>query len=252
MKKVGVVLLALLVLIAIISIVFGSRIDGLIAQTIRDEGTISMGTQVDVGSVVTDIAEGTAVINSLTVANPVGYRDSHAIVIDTFTAEIDYQNLEVESIIINAPKIFAEMKGKTSNFQDLINGMPEDEIADGEVEDDTELTIKVLEINDAQVTLRAGKFNILEEKFVLDNFRATDLQGTSDEISDQISRQLSKHVQAGIANRMKEIIRALNPEEVKEKVEERLKEGKEALKENKEKVNEKLKGLKSKFGFKKD
>lgn len=256
MKK---LLIALAVVVAVAiaaSFMFAGKIDELIADTIQTEGTAALGTQVSVQSVETKLTEGVAIINGLAIANPPGYESANAVQVNTFSADVDYQSQVIENILIQKPVINAELKGTRSNFQDLMDNMPEsaeEEVVEEEEEaaDDSEITIKSLQLREATVNINSDKLG--KTSFIMDDFVLNDVSGTADQISERITASLVAHVTGQITGfataQIAQMVQAKAIEEAKEavneKIEEQLSEGLDEKLGGE--LGEKLKGLKLKI-----
>lgn len=245
MKKLSIAGLAILVIIGIAMLVFAGKMDEIVKDVIETEGSAALGSPVAVGSVVTDLTNGSVLINNLTIANPVGYKAKNAIEVASFGASVDYQNQVVDTIEIDQPIINAEQKGKNNNFQDLLDNMPvsaEEEDTSTE-EDTTVITINQLALRRATVNLITSGLSLAgqsielgDRSFVMDDFVVNNLSGTATEISDEVVEKLTAHVSAQVANYLKAEIVKIAKATVK-------------LKENLEgKVGEKIKSLKFRFG----
>jgi len=82
--------------------------------------------------------------------------------------------------------------GTKSNFEVLLEGMPEDEVATGEVEDDMVLTIKQLKLQHTTVNIISDKIG--ERSFQMDDFVINNLEGNADQLSEEITNRLINHV----------------------------------------------------------
>lgn len=241
MKKILIALVVIIAIAVVVSTLLFSKLDGLIADIIRTEGTAAIGSAVTVDRVETRLTEGIVIIDGLAIANPAGYKNPYAFKINNFSADVDYQSQLIEKILIDQPIINAELKGTRSNFQDLLDGMPDqpetaEEPSGG---DDTVITINSLQLRKATVNLDSDKFGQIP--FVMDDFVMNNLQGTVDQLSKKITGKLVSHVTSQITRVATAKIAAM----VKD----------EALKQAKEAVNEKLKeqlpeGLENKLGGK--
>ncbi|MFT4635942.1 MAG: hypothetical protein ACI854_002894 [Arenicella sp.] len=244
MKKLLITLTSIIVIIAIALLVFAGKMDGIVKDVIETEGSLALGSPVRVESVVTDLKEGSAIINNFTVANPAGYKAKNAIEIKSFSVSVDYRNQIINSIEIDNPIINAEQKGQINNFQDLLQNMPatEEEAVAAE-EDETVITIKQLALRGATVNLITSdlsvakiKFELDDRNFVMDDFVLNNLTGTATQISDVVVERLTSHISTQVKNHVKN--------EIAERFRS-LEDAKDRIKEN---VTEKLKGLKFKFG----
>jgi len=266
MKKIFIALLILIVIIGVALFVFAGKLDGIVKEAIETEGSAALGSPVRVGSVVTNLKEGSALLTNFSIANPAGYTAKNAIEVTSFSAKVDYSNQLIEKIEINKPVINAEQKGQKNNFQDLLENMPADE-EEEEVteEDDTVITIKQLALRSATVNLItsdlaiAGKtLELGDRSFVMDDFVVNNLSGTATEISDTVVARLTSHVSSQVQDYVKKEIGNIAKErvleEAKEKINQKLEETIGGKLDGKldGKVGEKLKGLKFKFGKKKD
>ena len=251
MKKVLIGLVVLIAIIAIGASILLSNLDGYIKDTIEAEGTAALGSQVSVGSVETDLANGKATIKGLSIANMPGYQAINAMQIDTLQADVDYQNRLVEEILIQQPIINAELKGSRSNFQDLVDNMPaaeeegaddatnEEAAGDGESEA-TEISIKSFKLNQATVNVTSDKLG--QMSFVMDDLEISNLIGTPEVISTEITRRLTNHISQQVQKFAADKIKSEVKAEVRAKANEKMNEV------INEKVGDKLKGLKLKFG----
>ena len=244
MKKLLIALISIIVIIGIALLVFAGKMDGIVKNVIETEGSSALGSPVRVESVVTDLKQGSAIINNFTVANPVGYKAKNAIEIKSFSVSVDYRNQIIDSIEIVNPIINAEQKGQKNNFQELLQNMPatEEEVVEAE-EDETVITIKELALRGATVNLITSdlsvakiKFELDDRNFVMDDFVLNNLTGTATQISDVVVERLTSHISTQVKNHVKNEIAERSRS---------LEDAKDRLKDN---VTEKLKGLKFKFG----
>jgi len=255
MKKILIGLVIVGAIIAAGATLFLGKLDGLIADAIETEGTAAIGTSVTVDSVETKLADGVAIINGLAIANTSGYKAKHALIIDAFTAKVDYQTQIIEEIIISEPVINAELVGTRSNFDALLEGMPEEEeneegVVEGdevvEGEEELVLTINTLQVKQATVNIDSDKLG--QTSFVMENLVLNDLSGTVDELSDQVTSKLVGHITSQIKAFANKQVETLLKAAAVLKAEEKLNE--KATEKLGEKLGEKT-GLKlKKFSFK--
>ena len=224
MKKILIGLFVIIGVAIVAATIFVGKLDELIADTIRTQGSETLGSKVDVESVVTDLKQGSATITGLTIANPRGYKAEHALVINNFTAQVDYQDQIVEKITIDRPIINAELISvDKNNFQDLVNAMPaSDEDTEEEGSEELILTIEELQLINAQVNVVHEKLG--EQSFVMDNFLVRNLTGTVDQISDTLISQLTNHISSQVTAYAKQQLTEVVKEKVKEEIKEALNE----------------------------
>lgn len=229
MKKLLIILAVIIAIIAVGATIFLGKLDGLIADAIRTEGTKAIGTQVNVDNVVTDLRAGSAQINGLTIANPAGYQEMNAVSLGSFSTKVNYGEQLVDEIIIHKPTINAELIGTKSNFETLLENMPEsaetetEEPAEEEAEDIV-ITIKKLALTQAQVNLTSDKVG--KHSFTMKDLIMTDLTGTPEQIAQQVTDQLvafvTDEVKAVAGTLLAAALKAKASEEVSEKVTEAL------------------------------
>lgn len=236
-------LIALFLLIVVVAagIAFfvSNNLDGYIAKQIEVKGSAALGSKVSVSRVKTSLADGSAHVSGLSIANPAGYSSKNAVEIDSFMAKIDYQSQVIEQINIEKPIINAEIAGEKNNFQELLDNMPEsDDAAEKSAEEDElKLTIKQLAIRRATVNLRVEEtaigdrtYKLEDQSFVMTDLVMTNLRGTADKLSEEITRRLTEHVSdqvkvfvaIQIKNRVKDELKAKASEKLNELLEEKL------------------------------
>lgn len=225
-------ILILLVIVAVIGaglLLLGGKIDELIAQEIERHGSAALGTEVSVTNVVTDIGAGSATIQGFTIANPDGFAAQNAIEIASFVAAVDYSSQEIELIEIENPTINAELLDGRSNFQTLLNNIPESEDAasSGEEAESIELTIKKLVVKQAQVNMLARDTELGEQSFTMADLVISNLSGTPEQISKQIATLLSKHISGQVTRHLAGQVK----EQVLEKIDEKAKKVSNALRD---------------------
>lgn len=243
MKKILIALVAVLLILIGAGVFLASNLDGYIKETIEKEGSIALGSQVSLQAVETDLAAGSAKLSGLSIANPKGYSSEHAFSVNTIQAKVDYGNQIIEEVLIEKPTINADVNGTRSNFQDLVDQMPEtaDESEAEAAEEEPTITINSFKLLEATVNLTHDKLGATT--FVMDDLILSNITGTPTQISEIISKELTSHVSKQTTA------------QVKGALTEKLNSAKEAIREKmddaaelKDKVKDKVKGLKLKFG----
>ncbi len=230
LKKILIVLLVLIAAAAAGLYVFSGKMDGIIKDAIEQEGTAALGSKVSVASVVTDLKEGRAEIGGLNISNAAGYQSPYAIELSSFAAEVDYSDQTIKEIIINRPVINAEQKGQRNNFQDLLANMPSSDESEPEEESTDpgpEITIKKIALTQATVNLLTSDLEMAGQKvdlgnhsFVMQDFVATNVTGTAEEISEMLSNQLVAHVSGQVKGYVQEEIKRVAKAKATEKLKE--------------------------------
>lgn len=219
MKKVLIVLAVLALAIGGIGLYYAGKMDGMIEQAIEVSGTKALGTAIAVDSVDTKIADGEATISGLTIANPPGYSTNEALSIQSLSAQVDYKAQTVKRVSINDTTINAELKGRRSNFQEILDSMPPREANENNAEGpDQKFQIDVLEMRNAKINVTSEQAG--QASFIMDDFVLRDLSGTVSELSDQITQSLISHVSNQIKGHAQDRILEMAKEEATKRAKE--------------------------------
>ena len=201
MKKVFVTILVLLLLLGIAAWYFVSfRLDGVIKQQIEQVGSQTMGTSVSVGSVTTDLKNGSLVISRITVANPPGYKNTNAITLNGIEAAVDYKTLDIKQIIVDKPEIVIEEKNGASNFTELLAGM-EDSPEPAPAEEGAEPPILVIHhfrMNESRAAFESTSMDHYSDLKVK-AIEVRDVKGTPAEVTEVISTKVVKEIVSAAA-----------------------------------------------------
>ena len=201
MKKVFVTILVLLLLLGIAAWYFVSfRLDGVIKQQIEQVGSQTMGTSVSVGSVTTDLKNGSLIISRVTVANPPGYKNENALTLNGIEAAVDYKSLDIRRIIVDKPEIVIEEKDGESNFTDLLAGM-EDSPEPAPAEEGAEPPILVIHhfrMNESRAAFESvslDHYSDLKVKAI----EVKNVEGTPPEVAKVITREIVEEIVSAAA-----------------------------------------------------
>jgi hypothetical protein len=124
MKKAITILLVLILLVGGGTWYFVAfRMDSMIAGKIETAASASLGTQVTVGTVTTDIKGGTLTISNVTIANPPGFNNENAFSLNGIEAAVDYSNYDIKRVVIDKPEIVIEELGGETNFSRMKAGI---------------------------------------------------------------------------------------------------------------------------------
>lgn len=121
-------LISLLVLVVVGIGVLTITIDGIVESGITEIGSEMTGTPVTVDNVSISLFSGRGTVSGLRVANPEGYEEEYALVVDDFTIEVDVMSLfsdevVVYEIIISSPVIYVEQQLPDNNIQTILNNI---------------------------------------------------------------------------------------------------------------------------------
>ncbi|MEE4217882.1 MAG: hypothetical protein V2I48_09750 [Xanthomonadales bacterium] len=176
------------------------RLDGVIKQQIEQVGSQTMGTSVSVGSVTTDLKNGSLIISNITVANPPGYKNTNALSLNGIEAAIDYKTLDIKRIIVDKPEIVIEEKNGASNFTDLLAGMedsPEPEPAE-EGAEPLILDIHHFRMNESRAAFESvslDHYSDLKVKAI----EVKNVEGTPPEVAKVITREIVEEIVSAAA-----------------------------------------------------
>ncbi|WP_234568308.1 DUF748 domain-containing protein [Rhodohalobacter sp. 614A] len=126
----------LLVVLIAAFIILNFSLDGIVKSAIEENGTELLQTEVNIGNVNVSLFDGSGVIYGFTVANPEGFSDEKAIVIDEMSLKIDLatifsDTIVVENIHIQNPELFFEQIGLGINLRKLNENMDVAEDTEG-------------------------------------------------------------------------------------------------------------------------
>jgi hypothetical protein len=201
MKKVAVTILVLLLLAGIAAWYFVSfRLDGVIKQQIEQVGSRTLGTSVSVGSVTTDIKNGSLTISGITVANPPGYKNENALALLGIEAALDYKTFDIRRIIVEKPEIVIEEKNGASNFTDLLAGMessPEPEPAEESAEPPV-LVVHHFRMNESRAGFESESLDHYSD-LKIKAIEVKNIKGTPAEVSKVIANEVIKEVASAAA-----------------------------------------------------
>ncbi len=199
MKKAISILLVLLLVVGVGVWYFVSfRMDSMIASNIETRASASLGTQVTVGTVKTDIKGGSLTISNITIANPPGFKNKNAFSLNDIEAAIDYSNYDIKRVVIDKPEIVIEELGGETNFSRMLAGIekqdsePEpDPAADGKEE--PIIVIHHFRMNDSRASFESeslDKYSNLE----IDAIELSNLKGTPSELSEIIFKKIINEI----------------------------------------------------------
>jgi hypothetical protein len=184
------------------------NLDSLAKRVIENAGTRTMGTEVTVGAVNIDLANGNAGITDFRVANPDGYSNQDMMRFDLLTVDMELGSIGSEMIRINRvrstrPYVLYELQGSRANLdmvrERLASGQPADTEPPPDAAQQLMLSIGEIAIEDIQGRLQADRLpravNVDLGTVVL-----RDMEGTPTDIARQIARPLINQVSANASS----------------------------------------------------
>jgi len=205
MKKVLAIVAVLLVLAGGAAWYFVTyRMDAMIERQIEMAGANALGTRVSVGSVRTNIKDGTLTISEVTVANPAGFKNANAFSLNGIEAAVDYSNLEIRRVTIENPEIVIEELGGETNFSKMMAelnqaGSSSDETAapagekpaDGAKE--PVIVIHHFRMNESRAAFESESLDSYAN-IKIDAIELNDIRGTPTEVGHQIAGVILKEI----------------------------------------------------------
>ena len=127
MKKLAIGIVVLLAVIGISLVFIGTRIDGIVASVIEEEGSAATQTDVSVGSVSLSLQNAAGSLSGLTIANPEGFA-GNAIEMDDFFVSLDPESLRGDTIVIpeltvSGARIAVTQQGTRNNLDEILGNI---------------------------------------------------------------------------------------------------------------------------------
>ena len=216
MKKIGIVILVLLLMIGAGAYLFLGNLDGLVESTIEEVGTELAGSEVALDDVQLDLASGSASLLGLTIANPEGYSSDHALALKRVTVAIDPASLakpvlRLNEVVVRGARLNVEQQGNRSNLSDLLDQLQKDDNAAGEGTEsagdstDVRLFLKRFVFANTRATLlseESGK-QVIKVPDVKRNNVGDPEQGLSPEqLGDALLEAVLEEVEAAVAEHL--------------------------------------------------
>ena len=196
------------------------NLDGIVKNMVEEVGTETAMTQVRLKDVKVNLAEGSALLRGLTVANPPGYSSEPLLTLDTILVTIDTGSLTgpvyvIKGINIDGVHVLAEQKGTTTNIQTFMDGMEASEGSSeggstGADEPDIKLSIGQIDFSDATMELRSDQIESqsVELKTLQIRNVGTPQNGlTPDEAADEIADQMMDKIMDAVKGALSQYLR---------------------------------------------
>lgn len=269
----GVILLVGLIVVAVV--VFGSRIEGLIASAIEQTLEYVLQVEVTLDGVELHVRDGEVALLGLTIGNPEGFKTASALEFSEARVKVDLASFRTDSptihnILLSGPKITLEQGLRNSNLKQLIRNasrlVPEggDEAEPEEEPEAPEgaskmIRVDLMTLENTTVAVSAPILRGKEFSYTLNNFELTNIGGEGNHLSVPkllkaiLTEILKQSVKGGEGTLPTELQAVLSTDiggsldGAKSQVRDALDTAAESLKEKAGEIGEKLGGL-----FKKD
>jgi hypothetical protein len=196
MKKAIAVLLVLLLVIGGGAWYFVAfQMDSMIQKQIETSASISLGTQVSVGTVKTDIKNGSLTISGVTIANPPGFRNKNAFSLNGIEAAVDYANFDIKHMVIENPEIVIEEIGGETNFTRILAALEKQEadhaLDDGKAE--PIITVRHFRMNESRAVYESESLDRYSDLKV-DAVELNNIKGTPFEVANIIATAIIQEI----------------------------------------------------------
>jgi uncharacterized protein involved in outer membrane biogenesis len=126
MKKLGIAIGVVIVLVLVVLFVGVSRLGPIIKKAVNTQGPKITGTELSLGDVDVSLFSGQATLQDFLLGNPRGFDAPHALTVKSILVDVDEKSLTGDTIIIDrievaGPEIFFEKQVRTDNFKTLLN-----------------------------------------------------------------------------------------------------------------------------------
>lgn len=215
MKKVLITILLVVLAIGVVAWYFTTfRLDGVIKQQIEQVGSQSFGTAVTVGSVETDLKNGSLVISRIVIPNPPGYQNPNAVTLNGIEAALDYSSFDIKRVIIDRPEIVIEELNGETNFSELLAGLESSPEPAPSTEGAKQPTIVVhhFRMNESRAAFESASLEHYSE-LKIDAVEVKNVRGTPDEVARVIAEEVLEEV---VSEAAKELLKAKASEKLDE------------------------------------
>ncbi len=182
------------------------RMDSMIESRLERAATASLGNHVEVGGVETDLRNGTLKVREISVANPPGYKNPYAMRFNGVEAAVDYDKLEITSVVIDQPEFLIEELGGTTNFQQMLDALESGESAvpaADPTKPEPQIVIHHFRIDGARAGFDSSSLDRYTDLNV-EEIEMNNLRGTPTELANQIGKEVLKELSSEAAKALLE------------------------------------------------
>jgi len=172
--------------------------DSMIENRIEARASASLGSQVSVGGVKTDIKGGALTVSNITIANPPGFRNQNAFTLNGIEAVVDYNTFEIKRLVIDKPEIVIEEKDGETNFSRMQAGMKKQEsepepAVDAEDTEEPTIVVHFFRMNESRAAFESESMDHYSD-LKIDAVELTNLRGTPTEVGRVIANAVIKEI----------------------------------------------------------
>lgn len=203
MKKALAILLVLALVAGSATWYFVSyRMDSMIQSRIEKTASVSMGAQVSVGGVKTDIKGGSLTIENVTVANPPGFKNKNAFTLNGIEAAVDYSNFEIKRVVIDRPEIVVEEMGGKTNFDRILAALNKGKSESGQApageggaegKKEPIIVIRHFRMNESRAAFESESLDKYTDVKV-DAIEISNIKGTPSEVANILASEIISEI----------------------------------------------------------
>ena len=235
MKVVIGVVVVLVLAVAGAGVFLLQNLDGIVKDLIEDIGTEVVGQKVSVADVKVNLAEGSASISGLSVANPPGFSAEPVFSLGNIKVAIDTGSITgpvyvINEISVSDVSVLAEQKGTSTNVQTLLDGMPQSEGGEASTSESASGSDVLLAIN--QVNFANGSMELRSDQFEnqkvelsrlnLRNLGTPENGLTPEEVGAEVANQLVDQITDAVTDAIAQYAKKEAEKAVKAKLGEKL------------------------------
>ena len=209
MKKAGVALLALLIVLAGMLFWLHGNMDSLVKTAIEKYGSEMTGTRVQVASVEIRAAQGTGIVRGLVVGNPSGFSTPYALKVGEIEMVLDVSSIAkpvvlIDRIAVDSPDVSYEKANGTTNFDAIQKHIADHAGPSGTRKGGKKLIVGELSIRDAKAQASAGFMNGRTVSVKLPDITLNDIgkaQGgvTPGELGQEVAGALKAKLESAVS-----------------------------------------------------
>lgn len=225
-KKIGIALVVLIVLIGGGVYYFLSNLDEFVRTAVEKAGTRATGVEVTLGKVALDVTGGKGSLSNLNVSNPSGFDTDYAFNLGDISVSLDLDSLQsnpivITEVIVTSPKVIYEFGDGESNIdaiqrnvenftKEISGGASSSEEAGG---DGTKVVINDLYIRGADVRVSAP---FLKGKAMGTEIPEIHLQDIGKESGGATPGEVAAQVLDSLTSRVQGVVSNLNLDELRD------------------------------------
>ncbi len=205
MKKLAIIVLSLLLVLAGIVVFVVSNAGSIIKEVIESTGPDYLGTTVSVGNIELSLTEGLCVVSDVEIGNPEGFDGDYAMRLDKISVVLDTDSLQsdvlvMKSVNITGASLHTIVKGTSdTNFKKIMDNIdaalgPQAPVSET---DEFRMIIDKLDFVDADVSVSSAVLG--ETALTIPDIHLTDIGrksngATAGEVAKQLLAPISKRV----------------------------------------------------------